>query len=182
MYLIIHTNLILWDAVNAHGGDRCEHYSDGDQAEELAGDGVARVLQRQPQTLPDVPVTHLLEILHVSARRAAVTGQHKAAGTEGREAGYVLPVQVRYLVHRRVYAADVALVVPAAMPAALQLAVMVTVTAATVQEELIDAPVLDLLTVWGRKGSKQVHLSLKMTVRQPSSSQKSDKLIKKKLN
>ncbi len=34
------------------------------------------------------------------------------------------------------------------MPAALQLAVVVTVTTATVQEELIDAPVLYLLTVW----------------------------------
>lgn len=34
------------------------------------------------------------------------------------------------------------------MPAVLQLAVVVTVTAATVQEELIDAPVLDLLTLW----------------------------------
>lgn len=58
----------------------------------------------------------------------------------------VLPFQVRYLVHRRVYAADVALVVPAAMAAALQLAVVITVTAAAVQEELIDAPVLYLLT------------------------------------
>lgn len=34
------------------------------------------------------------------------------------------------------------------MPAALQLAVMVTVTATAVQEKLIDAPVLNLLTVW----------------------------------
>ena len=58
-----------------------------------------------------------------------------------------VPVEVRYLVHRRVYAAGVALVVPAAMPAALQLAVVVTVATATVQEELVDAPVLYLLTV-----------------------------------
>lgn len=34
------------------------------------------------------------------------------------------------------------------MPAALQLAVVVAITAAAVQEKLIDAPVLDLLTVW----------------------------------
>lgn len=60
----------------------------------------------------------------------------------------LLPVQVRYLVDRCVDAADVALVVPAAMSAALQLAVVVTVTAASVQEELVDAPVLYLLTVW----------------------------------
>lgn len=57
-----------------------------------------------------------------------------------------LPVQVQDLVQGRVDAARVALVVPAAAPYALQLAVMVTVTTATVQEELIDAPVLDLLT------------------------------------
>ncbi len=59
----------------------------------------------------------------------------------------LLPVQVRYLIHRRVDTADIALVIPTVMPAALQLAVVVTVTAAAVQEELIDAPVLDLLTV-----------------------------------
>lgn len=34
------------------------------------------------------------------------------------------------------------------MPAALQLAVVVTIAAAAVQEKLIDAPVLDFLTVW----------------------------------
>lgn len=34
------------------------------------------------------------------------------------------------------------------MAAALQLAVVVTITTAAVQEELIDAPVLYLLTVW----------------------------------
>lgn len=60
------TNLILRHAVNAHGGDGREHHSDGEQTEELAGDGVSWVLQRQPQTLPDVPITHLLEMLHVS--------------------------------------------------------------------------------------------------------------------
>lgn len=57
-----------------------------------------------------------------------------------------LPVQVWYLVHRCVYAADVALVVPAVMTAALQLTVVIPVTATAVQEELIDAPVLNLLT------------------------------------
>lgn len=34
------------------------------------------------------------------------------------------------------------------MPAALQLAVVVTIAAAAVQEKLIDAPVLNFLTVW----------------------------------
>lgn len=62
------THLILWHAVDTHGGDGCEHHSDGEQTEELAGDGVSRVLQRQPQTLPDVPITHFLEVLHVSAK------------------------------------------------------------------------------------------------------------------
>lgn len=62
------THLILRDAVDAHGGDGREHHPDGDQTEELAGDGVPWILQRQPQTLPDVPVTHPLEMLHVSAR------------------------------------------------------------------------------------------------------------------
>lgn len=62
-------DLILWDAVDTHAGDGREHHSDGEQAEELAGDGVSRVLQRQPQTLPDVPVAHLLEMLHVSESR-----------------------------------------------------------------------------------------------------------------
>lgn len=64
----LHTDLVLWHAVDTHGGDGGEHHTDGDQAEELAGDGVSRVLQRQPQTLPDVPITHLLEVLHVSVR------------------------------------------------------------------------------------------------------------------
>lgn len=62
------TDLILRDAVDTHGGDGCEHHSDGHQAEELAGDGVAGVLQRQPQTLPQVPTAHLLKKLYVSAR------------------------------------------------------------------------------------------------------------------
>lgn len=66
--ITFHTNLILRDAVNTHGGDGREHHSNGDQAEDLAGDGVPWVLQRKPQTLPDVPVTNLLEMLHVSAR------------------------------------------------------------------------------------------------------------------
>lgn len=38
------------------------------------------------------------------------------------------------------------------MPTALQLAVVVAITAATVQEELVDAPVLDLLTVGVKEG------------------------------
>lgn len=65
------------------------------------------------------------------------------------------PVQVRYLVHRGVYAAHVAVVVPAAVPAALQFTVVVSVTTACVQEELIDAPVFDLLT----EGSGKKHQS-----------------------
>lgn len=64
----LHTDLVLRHAVDTHGGDGGEHHSDGHQTEELAGDGVSRVLQRQPQTLPDVPITHLLEVLHVSVR------------------------------------------------------------------------------------------------------------------
>ncbi len=64
----LRTNLILWDAVDTHGGDGCEHHPDREQTEELAGDGVSWVLQCQPQTLPDVPITHLLEMLHVSVR------------------------------------------------------------------------------------------------------------------
>lgn len=65
---LIQTDLIFWDAVDAHGSDGCEHHSDGEQTEELAGDGVSRILQRQPQTLPDVPTAHVLEMLYVSAR------------------------------------------------------------------------------------------------------------------
>ncbi|KAG7236584.1 hypothetical protein INR49_000769 [Caranx melampygus] len=40
------THLIFRDAVDAHCGDGCEHNPDGEQAEEFAGDGVPRVLQR----------------------------------------------------------------------------------------------------------------------------------------
>lgn len=61
--------------------------------------------------------------------------------------GRRLPVQVGYFIHRRVDAAGVALVVPAAAAAALQFAVVVAVAAARVQEELVDAPVLDFLAV-----------------------------------
>lgn len=68
-------HLILRDAVDAHGGDGCEHHADGEQAEELAGDGVARVLQRQPQALPDAPVADFLEVLHVSVTAAAAMSQ-----------------------------------------------------------------------------------------------------------
>lgn len=60
------TDLVLWDAVDAHDGDGGEHHADGEQAEELTGDGVARVLQGQPQTLPYTPTAHLLKQLHVS--------------------------------------------------------------------------------------------------------------------
>lgn len=60
------TDLVLWDAVDTHGGDGGEHHADGEQAEELTGDGVARVLQGQPQTLPHTPTAHLLKQLHVS--------------------------------------------------------------------------------------------------------------------
>lgn len=67
--------------------------------------------------------------------------------TPGPFAGHRLPVQVGYFIHRRVDAAGVALVVPAAAAAALKLAVMVAVAAARVQEELVDAPVLDFLAV-----------------------------------
>lgn len=63
------TDLILWDAVDAHGGNGCKHDSDRDQTKKLARNRVSRVLQRQPQTLPNVPITHLLEVLHVSERR-----------------------------------------------------------------------------------------------------------------
>lgn len=62
------THLIFWDAVDTHGGDGCDDHSDGEQTEELAGDGVSWILQRQPQTFSDVPVPHLLEMLNVSAR------------------------------------------------------------------------------------------------------------------
>lgn len=89
-YFILHTNLILWDAVDAHGGDGCEHHSDGDQAEELAGDGVPRVLQRQPQTLPDVPVTHFLEALHVSASGGGGDESTHSGRNVRRDAGFYL--------------------------------------------------------------------------------------------
>lgn len=60
------TDLVLWDAVDAHGGDGGKHHADGEQTEELTGDGVARVLQGQPQTLPHTATAHLLKQLHVS--------------------------------------------------------------------------------------------------------------------
>lgn len=44
------------------------------------------------------------------------------------------------------------------MSAALQFAVVVTVTTATVQEELIDAPVLDLLAVRGIEGKSRLSM------------------------
>lgn len=67
--------------------------------------------------------------------------------TQGPSTGRRLPVQVGYFIHRRVDAAGVALIVPAAAAAALQFAVVVAVAAARVQEELVDAPVLDFLAV-----------------------------------
>lgn len=75
-------DLILWDAVDAHGGDGCEHHSDGKQTEELAGDGVSWVLQSQPQALPDVPVTHFLEMLHIPAMDG---GRQEVSGDEKKE-------------------------------------------------------------------------------------------------
>lgn len=60
------TDLILWDAVEAHRGDGHEHDSDGQQTEEFTGNRVTRVLQSEPQTLPDVSITHFLEMQHVS--------------------------------------------------------------------------------------------------------------------
>lgn len=60
-------HLILRDAVYAHGGDGCEHHSDGEQTEQLARDGVTGVFKRQPQALSDVAISYLLEMLHVSA-------------------------------------------------------------------------------------------------------------------
>lgn len=65
--LVFWTHLVFRNAVDAHGGNGSEHYTDGDQTEHLAGDGVSRILQCQPQTLPDVSVTHFLEVLHVPA-------------------------------------------------------------------------------------------------------------------
>lgn len=44
------------------------------------------------------------------------------------------------------------------MSAALQFAVVVTVTTATVQEELIDAPVLDLLAVRGIEAKSRLSM------------------------
>lgn len=60
------TDLVLWDTVDAHGGNGGEHHTDGEQAEELTGDGVARVLQGQPQTLPYPTTAHFLKQLYVS--------------------------------------------------------------------------------------------------------------------
>lgn len=73
------THLVFRDAADAHGGDGGEHHPDGDQAEELTGKGVTRILQSQPQTLPHVTVTHFLEVEHVS-----VTDQEEGEGEKGK--------------------------------------------------------------------------------------------------
>lgn len=74
---------MLRDAVDAHGGDRGEHHADGEQAEELAGDGVSGVLQRQPQAPPHAATVQLLELLDVSAAvEGAVRRQHSLSDTE----------------------------------------------------------------------------------------------------
>ena len=56
---------MFWHAVDAHGSDGGEHHADGQQAEHLTGDGVARVLQGQPETPPRIAIGHFLETQHV---------------------------------------------------------------------------------------------------------------------
>lgn len=116
--ILIHL-LVLRHAVDTHGGYGNEHHTDGHEAEEFAGDGVAGVLHGEPEAFA-----------HVAAAQRAVAQQ--------------VMVDVRDLIGGCVHAADLALLVPVVVPA-LQLALVVAVAAAGVQEELVDAPVLDLL-------------------------------------
>lgn len=143
---------MLRDAVDAHGGDRGEHHADGEQAEELAGDGVSGVLQRQPQAPPHAATVQLLELLDVPAAVEGAVRRQRSLQTQNTHSTASFgPVQVGYFVQRCVNATGVALVIPAAASAALQFAVVVAVAAARVQEELVDAPVLNFLAVRGGK-------------------------------
>jgi len=111
--------LVFGHAVDAHGGYGNQHHADGHKAEELAGDGVAGVLHGEPEAFA-----------HIAAAQRAVAQQ--------------VVVDVGDLIRGRVHTTDFTLLVPVVVPA-LQLALVIAVAAAGVQEKLVDAPVLDLL-------------------------------------
>ncbi|KAL0594927.1 LOW QUALITY PROTEIN: hypothetical protein AAY473_035115 [Plecturocebus cupreus] len=111
--------LVFRQAVDAHGGDGGEHHADGDAAEELAGQRVARVLHGQPEAAAQA----------ATARRAIARQ---------------LSLHVGDLVGARVHAARrVAVLVPGARPGHPPL--QVARAAARGQRVLAQAPVVGLL-------------------------------------
>ena len=74
---------MFWHAADAHGSNGGEHHADGQQAEHLTGDGIARVLQGQPETPPCIAIWHFLETQDVPSdqneRRISTTQDRRDA-------------------------------------------------------------------------------------------------------